>query len=108
MQWFVILKNRYNFHHARRPDTYPAPPLHVAYTQQGDEAGIGGEAMAMGTRIPIPAECQERTGQAGHRNAQVQNGNIRQRLFLARSRGMQAICPAKDQHRFLARQDRKE
>ena len=28
-----------------------------------------------------------------------------QRLFLARSRGMQAVCPAKDQYRFLAGQD---
>jgi len=34
------------------------------------------------TWVPIQAERQERTGQAGHRHAQIQNGNIRQRLFL--------------------------
>ena len=36
----------------------------------------------MDTRISLPAERQERARQAGHRNAQIQNGNIRQRLFL--------------------------
>ena len=61
--------------------------------------------MAVGTRIPLSVECQERTREAGHRHAQVQNGNIRQRLFLARSRGMQAVRPAKDQHRLLANQN---
>ena len=69
-------------------------PLHVAYTQQGNQAGNACEEMAVGTRISLPAECQERTGQAGHRHAQIQNGNIRQRLFLARSRGMQDVCTA--------------
>ena len=76
--------------YARRPDTCTTPPLHVTYTQQGDEAGDNGPEMAVGTRIPIPIKCQERAQQAGHRHAQIQNGNIRQRLFLARSRGMQA------------------
>lgn len=38
--------------------------------------------MAVGTRIPLSVERQERTWEAGHRHAQVQNGNIRQRLFL--------------------------
>ena len=71
--------------HARRINSTATPSLHVAYTQQGDEAGIDGEEMAMGTRIPIPAECQERTGQAGHRNAQIHNCYLRLRLFLARA-----------------------
>lgn len=44
----------------------------------------------MDARIQIPVECQERARQAGHRDAQVQNGDIRQRLFLARARGVQA------------------
>lgn len=49
----------------------PTPPLHVAYTQQGDEAGDYGPEMAVVTWIQISLECQKRTGQAGHRNAQV-------------------------------------
>ena len=61
------------------------PSLHVAYPQQGNQTRNACEEIAMGTRIPIPAECQERTGQAGHRNAQIQNGDLRQRLFLART-----------------------
>ena len=38
--------------------------------------------MVVGARIPLPAQCQERARQAGHRNAQIQNGYFRQRLFL--------------------------
>ena len=41
--------------------------------------------MALGARIPVPAQCQERAGQTGHRHAQVQNGGLCQRLFLARA-----------------------
>ena len=48
----------------------------------GGKAGDNGPEMAVGARIQIPAECQERTGQAGHCDAQVQNGDFRQRLFL--------------------------
>ena len=56
--------------------------------------------MAVVTRIPIPTERQERTGQAGHRNAQIQNGNLRQRLFLAWTRRLQAVCAAQNQTGF--------
>ena len=82
--------------------------MHVTDTQQGDEAGNGGQKMAVGARIPVQAECEECARQAGHCNAQVQNGDIRQRLFLARTRGMQQIRNAEKQHRFLASEDRKE
>ena len=61
--------------------------------------------MAVGARIQVPAECQERAGQAGHRDAQVQNGDIRQRLFLARTRGVQAVCTAENKHGVLAGKD---
>ena len=71
--------------YARRPDTCTTPPLHVTYTQQGDEAGDNGPEMAVGARIQISAQCQERAGQAGHSDAQIQNGDFRQRLFLART-----------------------
>ena len=82
--------------------------MHVTDTQQGDEAGNGGSAMAVGARIPIQAECEKRAGQAGHCDAEIQDGDIRQRLFLARARGMQQIRNAEKQHRFLASEDRKE
>lgn len=61
------------------------PPLHVAYTQQGDKAGDTGSGMALGARIQIQVERKKCTGQTGHRNAQVQNSDIRQRVFLART-----------------------
>ena len=82
--------------------------MHVTDTQQGDEAGDGGEEMAVVARISVQAECEDRAGQAGHCDAGVQDSNIRQRLFLARARGMQQIRNAEKQHRFLASEDRKE
>ena len=71
--------------YARCSDTCTAPPLHVAYPQQGDEAGDNGSQMAVGARIPVQAEREERAGQAGYSDAQIQNGDFRQRLFLARA-----------------------
>ena len=50
--------------------------MHVTDTQQGDEAGNGGEEMAVGTRIPIQTQRQKRARQAGYCYAQVQNGNL--------------------------------
>ena len=64
--------------------------------------------MAVDARIQIPVECQERAGQAGHCDAQVQDGDIRQRLFLARARRLQAVRTAEDQHGVLAGKDRTE
>ena len=62
----------------------------------------------MGAWVPVQAECEKRAGQAGHRDAAVQNGDIRQRLFLARTRGMQQIRNAEKQYGVLANEDRKE
>ena len=62
--------------------------------------------MAVGARIPVQAEREERAGQAGHSDAQIQNCYFRQRLFLARTRRMQTVRTAKDQHAFLAGEDR--
>ena len=73
--------------------------------QQGDEAGNGGSAMAVGARLPIQAECEDRAGQTGHCDAEIQNGDIRQRLFLARTRGMQQVRHAEKQHGVLASED---
>ena len=60
----------------------------VIFDEQGrifaTQRGYGPE-MALGARIPVPAQCQERAGKAGHSDAQIQNGYFRQRLFLARA-----------------------
>ena len=94
--------------YARRPDTCTTPPLHVTYTQQGDEAGDNGPEMAVGARIPVQTEREERAGQAGYSDAQIQNGDFRQRLFLAWTRRLQAVCTTQDQFRLLAHKDRTE
>ena len=61
--------------------------------------------MAVDTRIQVQAECQECAWQAGYRDAQVQNGDIRQRLFLARTRRLQAVRIAENQYGILAGKD---
>lgn len=62
--------------------------------------------MAVGARIPVQAEREERTGQAGYSDAEIQNGYFRQRLFLARTRRLFHVCNAKEQHGVLAEQDK--
>ena len=62
--------------------------------------------MVVGTRIPVQAERQECAGQAGHCDAAVQDGDIRQRLFLAWARRLRQVRDAEKQHRLLAEQDR--
>jgi len=47
--------------------------------------------VAVGARIPVQAECEERAGQAGYSDAQIQNDHLHQRLFLA--------CEAEQTHR---------
>ena len=62
--------------------------------------------MAVGTRIQIQAECEKRAGQARHCDAEIQDGDIRQRLFLARTREMQQVRNAEKQYGLLAGEDR--
>ena len=61
--------------------------------------------MVVDARLQVPAECQERAWQAGRCDAQVQNGDIRQWLFLARARRLLAVCTAENQYGVLASED---
>ena len=61
--------------------------------------------MVVDARLQVPAECQERTGQAGHCDAQVQNGDIRQWVFLAWARRLPAVRTAENQYGVLAGKD---
>ena len=53
--------------------------MYVADTQQGDEAGDEGAEVAVESRVSVQAECQKCAGEAGHRDAALPHGNIRQR-----------------------------
>ena len=54
--------------------------MHVAYTQQGNEAGAEGAAVAVESWVSVSAECQIGARKAGYCVAGVQDGNIRQRV----------------------------
>lgn len=60
--------------------------MHVAYQGFGDEAGAEGAAVAVESWVSVSAECEERAREAGHRAAALPHGDIRQRVFLARTR----------------------
>lgn len=70
-------------HHDRHDDTGTAAPLHVAHQGQGDEARTLGAAVAVGTRVSLQAQREVGAGEAGHRAAALQDGDIRQWLLLA-------------------------
>ena len=61
--------------------------MHVAYTQQGNEAGAEGAAVAVESWVSVSAECEERAREAGYRAKTVQDGDICQRVLLAWTRG---------------------
>ena len=60
----------------------------VIFDEQGrifaTQRGYGPE-MAVGARIPVPAQRQERAAQTGHSPAQVQTVGPCPRLFMARA-----------------------
>ena len=61
--------------------------MHVAYQGFGDEAGAEGAAVAVESWVSVSAECEECAGEAGYRVAELPDGDIRERLFLAWTRG---------------------
>ena len=58
--------------------------MHVAYQGLGDEAGAVGAAVAVGAWVSVQAKRKECAWEAGHRVEDLQDGNIRQRVLLAR------------------------
>ena len=61
--------------------------MYVADTQQGDEAGGEGAKVAVESWVPVSAQREVGAGEAGYRDAAVQDGDIREWVFLARTRG---------------------
>lgn len=61
--------------------------MYVAYPQQGHEARAEGEAVAVESWVPLPAECEVGAWKARYRHAALPHGDIRQRVLLARTRG---------------------
>lgn len=57
--------------------------MHVAHPQQGHKARAEGEAVAMGSRVPLSAECEVGAWKARYRHAALPHGHLRQRVLLA-------------------------
>ena len=41
--------------------------------------------MALAARVPLSAQCEERSGEAGYRDAEVSHRHFCQRMLLART-----------------------
>ena len=52
---------------------------------EGHEAGAEGAAVAVESRVSIQAEREVGAWEAGHRDAAVQDGYLRERMLLART-----------------------
>ena len=52
-------------------------------------------------RFQIPSECAEPAGVAGHRAAEIQDRDLRERLLLAWAQGLQELYRAEDEHGVL-------
>lgn len=61
--------------------------MHVAHPQQGHKARAEGAAVAVESRVPLPAHRKERSGEAGYRDAALPHGDFRQRVLLAWTQG---------------------
>ena len=59
--------------------------MYVAHTKQGHEAGAEGATVAVEPRVSLQAECEVGAGEAGHRDATVQDGHLREWMLLART-----------------------
>lgn len=55
----------------------------------------------MGAGIQVSDECAEPAGVAGHRVAEIQDCNLRERLLLAWAQGLQELYRAEDEHGVL-------
>ena len=62
--------------------------------------------MAVESRVPLPAECEERPGKARYRDAALPHGDIRERVLLALTRGV--LQDTQHKSGVLGREDTEE
>lgn len=81
-------------------------PLHGGDTGQGHETGTAGAEVLVQQGLSLSAEPSSAAGTSGYRVAEISDGHLCERMLLARARRLQVFCPAQDERRFLAKEDR--
>ena len=81
-------------------------PLHGGDTGQGHETGTAGAEVLVQQGLSLSAEPSSIAGTSGYRVAEIPDGHLCERMLLARARRLQVFCPAQDERRFLAKEDR--
>ena len=74
---------------------------HVAGAEQGHGAGEADSVIAVRTRVSVPAVRQDVAGNAGHRAAEIRDGDFRERLLLASAQKLFPRDDAGDAPRIL-------
>jgi hypothetical protein len=59
--------------------------MHVAHSLEGDKTGDESATVAVEPRVSLPAQREVGAGEARHRDAALPDGDIRQRMLLART-----------------------
>ena len=96
-----MTENKVSIPHARPPQPPAAASLHVAHPQQGHKSRAEGAARAVAEGLPLPGERPQPAWDAGHRARQIPQRHLRERLLLARARGLPKVHGPQEQRRVL-------
>ena len=88
-------------HHGRQNDSRTAAPVYGKHQEQEHEAGGDCAEIPFRSRLPFPHQCKAITRYARYCVEEIPHLHLRERMLLARSRGMPSLCLAENQYRFL-------
>ena len=80
--------------------------MHVTYQGQRHQARDARAPLPALARLPLQSQRAQAPRHTRHCPAQIQNSHLYQRMLLARSRRMQVLRVAKEQHRVLGKENR--
>ena len=80
--------------------------MHVTYQGQRHQARDARASLPALARLPLQGQHAPATRHTRHCPAQIQDSHLHQRLLLARSRRLQILCNAQEQHPILGEENR--
>lgn len=93
-------------YHGRQNEQRATAQVHVAHQEQGHQTRADCAPLPPWPWLPLPHKCQTPARHPRHSTAQVQDSHLHQRLLLARSRRLQILCVAQEQHPILGKENR--
>ena len=96
------------WHHGRQNDSRTTAPVHGKHQEQEHQAGGDCAEISFRTWIPFPYQCEATPWNTRHRAEKIPHLHLRERMLLARARGMPILRFAEDQYRLLEGENRTE